>query len=121
MCEFEISAVYCPCMDVYCKQKITALGETQFTHAGHIGKVVTCFRTGKPLCMGTFRNTDPDRLLVRHGMDPNNANSTQDCKKARFTISEKLPDMHLDVCEPCKERCQWFGNPLPRGSGEESP
>ena len=117
MCEFEVHAVYCLCMDRKCKLKVTELGETYDTQSGHIEKVVTVFRTYKPTCLGMFTNNDPDRLLVQWGMDPANANSTQDCKNARYVIAEKSPEVYADCCEKCKTLCEWKGSPAASVAG----
>lgn len=113
MCEFEITAVYCNCMDKFCLQKVFALGDNYSTHAGHIEKVTSCFRTSKRTCLGMFRNTEPDRLLVLYGMDRDNANSTQDCINARYVIADKTPQTYTDVCEKCKQKCTYMGSPVP--------
>ncbi|OAA77913.1 hypothetical protein LEL_04736 [Akanthomyces lecanii RCEF 1005] len=82
-------------MDRKCKLKVAELGETYDTHAGHIEQVTTVFRTWKPACLGMFTNNDPDRLLVQWGMDPDNANSKQDCKNARYVIPDKSPQVFV--------------------------
>lgn len=119
MCEFEVWAVYCPCMDTMCKLKVTELGETYKTHAGHIAQVTTVFRTWKPTCLGMFTNNDPERLLVQWGMDPDNANSTQDCRNARYVIREKSPQVFEECCDRCQVLCEWQGSRVPSvvGSG----
>ncbi|XWW96843.1 hypothetical protein V2A60_004823 [Cordyceps javanica] len=110
MCQFLITAEYCGCMAEKCYQKVKELGETESTHPGHIVKVLTCFRTHLPLCQGNFRNEDPDRLLVRHGMAPDNANSKNDCKKAQFLISKDTPQRYRDLCFLCEYNCAGLKN-----------
>lgn len=104
-------------MDRKCKLKVAELGETYDTHAGHIEQVTTVFRTWKPACLGMFTNNDPDRLLVQWGMDPDNANSKQDCKNARYVIPDKSPQVFDRCCERCKVLCEWEGSPVPSVAG----
>lgn len=105
MCTFNIEATFCSCRDKKCKQKVAALGETESTPAGHIVRVVTCFRSHLPLCSKTFINTDPDRLLRTYGMREDNPNSQQDCQNALYIPVEK--QRTGAICDKCLTVCNY--------------
>lgn len=55
------------------------------------------------MCIGYFINDDPNRLVVKYGLDPNNTNRRQDCKKRTFCI-EADQQRHKNTCRACKDK-----------------
>ncbi|KAH6605768.1 hypothetical protein Trco_004921 [Trichoderma cornu-damae] len=110
MCKFRISVTLCACRDPACVRKTGDFGqldsEVMQKHGGHILWISTYLREG-PMCLDYFVNEDPDRIVVRYGMDQNNGNSKQDCKNRVFIID---PDTKrcLIMCDPCSTKSQEY-------------
>ncbi|KAL6875080.1 hypothetical protein J3F83DRAFT_729796 [Trichoderma novae-zelandiae] len=114
MCKFRITVTLCQCTDPACRMRNDAFGqlesEAMQKHGGHILWISTYLRDG-PMCLGYFTNEDPERLMVRYGMDAKNGNSKQDCKNRVFVIDAEVKRC-LVMCEPCKDTCD-LGPPSP--------
>ncbi|KAH7322719.1 hypothetical protein B0I35DRAFT_476640 [Stachybotrys elegans] len=106
MCTFRLQVTVCGCGDAKCKQRNPEIQDDQWEvlpQRGHIVKVHSCFRDG-PYCPDFFMNEDPDRLMVRYGMRPDNANSKLDCKSKKFILANGYKEME-QVCRECAEQC----------------
>ncbi|KAL6897136.1 hypothetical protein GGI43DRAFT_410377 [Trichoderma evansii] len=114
MCKFRISVMLCACQDPACSRKTDDLGqlesEVMQQHGGHILWIRTYLREG-PMCLDYFTNEDPNRLVVRYGMDQNNGNSKQDCKN-RVIIIDPAIKRCIVMCDPCRAYCE-LGPPSP--------
>jgi hypothetical protein len=66
---------------------------------GHVVRVIWCFRVGG-MCIGNYTNDEPDRLLVKYGMDPGNTNSRVDCIDMQFTFDAKK-ERKPSMCAEC--------------------
>ncbi|ATY64935.1 hypothetical protein A9K55_005305 [Cordyceps militaris] len=115
MCKFLLEVVYCLCNDRHCKHKVKKLGESEHTAPGHVARIDTCQR--KARCLQTFTNNKPDRLLVKHGMRPEDGNSKPDCPVARYVL-KIIPSKELYPCPKCQADCQWNGSPPPSVSDD---
>ena len=102
MCTFEMRVILCGCEDPGCKQKESELAGF-LKEEGHPIKLNWYYRQG-PLCTGYFRNDDPNRLVVRLGMDPKNANSRMDCTNKIIKV-EEYPERSTLICGECKKHC----------------
>lgn len=114
MCKFRISVTLCACHDPTCRKRTNDFGqldsEVMQKHGGHILWISTYLREG-PMCLDYFINEDPDRIVVRYGMDKNNGNSKQDCKNRIFIIDPDFTRCFI-MCDPCKDICD-LGPPSP--------
>ncbi|PHH62777.1 hypothetical protein CDD81_6669 [Ophiocordyceps australis] len=86
MCTYDLNVVLCGCRDPACKQRDAELDQW-LTEPGHVLEVCWYYRISG-LCLGSFYNHDPNRLVVRLGMDPRNGNSTQDCTNKKIDFDE---------------------------------
>ncbi|KOS18237.1 hypothetical protein ESCO_002764 [Escovopsis weberi] len=109
MCKFKILVDLCGCRSPTCHQRPEALDQQKSDllarEGGHIYRVISCFRISG-LCIDTFSNSDPSRLLVRYGMDPENRNSMHDCASARkaFVIDPESRRLSF-MCDACRRGC----------------
>lgn len=114
MCKFRISVTLCACQDPACIKKTSDLGqlesEVMQKHGGHILWISTYLREGA-MCLDYFINEDPDRIVVRYGMDQNNGNSKQDCRNRIFIIDPDIKRCFV-MCDPCRAFCD-IGPPSP--------
>ncbi|TFB06707.1 hypothetical protein CCMA1212_000622 [Trichoderma ghanense] len=114
MCKFRITVTLCQCTDPACRMRNNAFGqresEAMQKHGGHILYINTYLREG-PMCLGYFTNEDPERLVVRYGMDEKNGNSKQDCKNRTFVIDPAVTRCVV-MCGPCRDVCD-IGPPSP--------
>ncbi|PHH72545.1 hypothetical protein CDD82_5925 [Ophiocordyceps australis] len=95
MCTYDLNVVLCGCRDPACKQRDAELDQW-LTEPGHVLEVCWYYRISG-LCLGSFYNHDPNRLVVRLGMNPRNGNSTQDCTNKKIDFDEP--------CERWPTRC----------------
>lgn len=106
MCLFRIKVVICGCNDIDCKELNPEIEDDQaenLPHGGHVVRVTEYYRESG-ICLGWFINKDPDRLIVRYGLDPRNSNSRQDCKNKTFLYDKRMERL-LIVCKECQEKC----------------
>lgn len=106
MCRFRIKVMLCGCRDYDCRQINPTLNEDNPSNhwdSGHVIKIMSYYRDG-PMCMEYFVNRDPERLVVKYGVDPNNTNSVQDCKRRVFRL-EMEQVRSATICSACKKTC----------------
>ena len=92
----------CGCEDATCKQQEPELAGF-LMEPGHPILLSWYYRKGG-LCTGYFLNDDPNRLVVRLGMDPCNANSRMDCTKKIIKVEEE-PERSTLTCADCSQCC----------------
>lgn len=102
MCTFEARLILCGCEDGLCKQKEPELVGF-LKEDGHPVMMSWYYRKGA-MCAGYFLNDDPNRLTVRLGMDPNNANSKMDCTNKIIKVEDD-PERSTLKCGDCNQRC----------------
>ncbi|ODA77589.1 hypothetical protein RJ55_07218 [Drechmeria coniospora] len=100
---FQVRLILCGCEDPNCTQREPELVGV-LKEVGHPIKISQYYRVGG-MCTGYFRNTDPDRMVLRHGMDANNANTIQDCIDKVIEI-EDHPERCTLKCQNCIEMCK---------------
>lgn len=106
MCKFRLQVEQCGCNDVECKQINPEIQDHKYENletGGHIIRVTEYYRTSG-VCLGWFINEDPNRLMVRYGMDPDNGNSKVDCPEKEFVFDEKR-FFSDEICEVCQKTC----------------
>lgn len=105
MCTFRLQIKICLCDDWGCKAMDPEIDERALLDgiSGHIRWLESYYRDSG-MCLDYFENNDPDRLVVRLGLDKDNSNSKMDCKNKSFVVGECSPDE--GICEFCKLKCR---------------
>lgn len=109
MCTFELVVTMCRCIDPNCPQRGDRWGEDTIKYAGHIDRVLSCkkisdrFKTTSRRCDHGFTNREPERDLVKWGMNPDDPSSMLDCWNGQYVI--KRTERSKVYCPKCMYDC----------------